>query len=203
MFRRSHLFVTLLSVLAIGAVSAGCKDDEKATSRVVFDSSLFGSPQDCKESGTWFKIGEFGNPALGRVDPTNPASDLKDPPKPVDNGSTDPDTGGGVGITCNVLPAGDAFDVSATIELSGSKGGFFKVIGRFKPDGIQQNINISMSKEGRSYTQANCTAKYETPSQTVAAGRVWAVIDCDAIESPGLQRKCKGTAQFRLENCGQ
>lgn len=208
MFRRRHLFVSLFAASTIAAVTAGCAEDEKAIPRVVFDSSVAPGThgRDCPEAGgIWFKIGAFGNPALGREDPNNPESPLKDPPKPVESGDSDPDTSNTVSITCNVIPSGAEFDVSATVELAGSKGGFFQVIGKFKPEsGDQPNINVVLSRGGISYKQANCTARYVLPSQTVAAGRVWAEVTCEDMESgTGTQKICKGTATFRLENCAQ
>lgn len=207
MFRRHHLFVSLFVIGAAASLTAGCSEDVPAVPRVVFDSQVVPGKHttaDCSESGTWFKIGEFGNPALGREDPNNPESPLKDPPKPVDQGAADPDTGNTVGITCNVVPLGAEFDVSATVELQGLKGGYFQVIGKFKPDGEQQNINVVLSRGGISYKQPNCTARYVLPSQTVAAGRVWAEVTCEDMASgTGTQKICKGTATFRLENCAQ
>lgn len=208
MFRRRHFFISLFAVSTAAALTAGCAEDEKAIPRVVFDSTIVPgkhSSAECSEKGTWFKVGQFGNPALGREDPNNPESPLKDPPKPVESGTADPETANGVSITCNVIPSGAEFDVSATVEASGLNGGYFQVIGRFKPENVEQpNINVVLSRGGINYKQANCTARYVLPSQTVAAGRVWAEVTCEDMESgTGTQKICKGTATFRLENCAQ
>src|SRR6476469_5254186 len=92
MFRRQLRFTSVVSVtLVTGLIVAtanGCSDDKQATPRVAFESTV--SPgthksADCGKTGTWFTIGSFGNPALGRVNPDDPESPLKDPVVPIDD----------------------------------------------------------------------------------------------------------------------
>jgi len=205
MTRRTHALVALLAVTGIAVLSAGCSEDEQATPRVTFDSSIgvgsAGATKCPEKSGTWFTIGSFGNPALGRKDETNPESELVDPVRPVEDGANDQQ--GVVGITCSVIAAGDGFDVKATAQLTGATGGFFQLIGRFTPTGPQSNLEVVLSRQGSSYRAKDCTAVYSTPLQTVASGRVWADITCDKIINESLDRECRGTAQVRFENCGQ
>lgn len=208
MLRRHHLLVSLAAAVTLAVLSAGCSEDEKATPRITFDSTIAPgthTTQECPESGTWFTIGAFGNPALGRVDPANPESPLKEPVRPVEDGATDEVQGGTVAISCSVVPSGDAFDVAATAQLSGTKNsGFFQVIGKFKKGVSNPDINIVMSKSGSSYKQANCTATFNAAiGQGVDSGRVWAEVECPNIENASQQRICQGRAHFRFENCAQ
>jgi len=206
--RRHHILVSLAAAVTTAVLAAGCSEDVRATPRITFDSSIAPgthSVQECPESGTWFTIGAFGNPALGRVDPANPESPLKEPVRPVEDGAQDEVQGGTVRISCSVVPAGDAFDVAATAELTGTRNsGFFQVIGKFKKGQTNPDINIVISKAGSSYKQANCTATFNaTVGQGVDAGRVWAEVECPNIENASQQRICAGRAQFRFENCAQ
>jgi len=202
MFRRHHLFTALFVTGATTLLA--CAEDTQATPRVIFSSSIVPGKHpvsECPETGTWFTIGAFPNPDLGREDPANPESPLKDPGRPVEDGANE--QSGKVTISCAVVPNGDAFDVRATAELSGQGGGFFQVVGTFRAQGEQPGITVSLAKEGRSYKQNDCVARYTTSTQTVAAGRVWAEIDCPKLEAPSIQRTCTGSMQFRFENCGQ
>lgn len=202
--RRHHLPSFALAALLVTALSTGCGEDEQAPPRVVLTSSVsVGSAgsERCPEAGTWFTIGDFGNPALGRENPDDPNSELISPVKPVEDGASDQQ--GVARVNCSVVPKDDAFDVRATAELSGATGGFFQLVGTFRPTGDQQDINVVLARRGQSYSQRNCVARYTSPLQTVATGRLWAEVECDAIENTSLDRECRATATFRFENCGQ
>lgn len=209
MFRSHHLLVSVLVVGLTAAMSAGCAEDEVATPRVIIDSTI--SPgagrtnKECPETGTWFQIGSFGNPAAGRVDEANPESPLKDPPRAVDDGGSDTSLGGTVSVTCSVVPRDDGFDVAATAQLGGAgkASGLMKITGFFKPGQDTEPVDVITSRDGRAYKQANCKASFVGTSQTVAAGRVWAEVECANSEYEQGQRVCTTKAQFRFENCGQ
>src|SRR4051794_1808182 len=92
MFRRQHLLVSSTVALVALALAGGCSSTTQATPRITFDSSISPgkhSSAECTQTGTWFTIGSFGNPALGKVNPEDPESPLKDPVKPVDDGGED------------------------------------------------------------------------------------------------------------------
>jgi hypothetical protein len=209
MFRSHHLIASLVVVGVSASLSAGCAEDEIATPRVVIDSTI--SPgsgrtaKECPETGSWFQIGSFGNPAAGKVDENNPESPLKDPPRPVDDGADETALGGKVTVTCSVVPRDDGFDVLATAQLNaaGKASGLIKVTGFFKPGQDNEPVDIIVSKDGRGYKQANCKTSFVGPTQTVAAGRVWAEVTCPDATYEAGQRICLANAQFRFENCGQ
>lgn len=203
MFRRHprtrHAVTAALALSATGLLAAGCSDDEKATPRVVFTSDITPGAHtaaECPESGTWFKIGDFGTPGSfdGNGQPL-------DPPRPVDNGGSDQQ--GSVTANCRVVPEGDGFRVEGQAVLTGATGGSFLVAGLFRPTGEQQGISASFTRQGVTYKQSNCVAKYTETEMTVAAGRVWATVTCPDAESASTQRICLGRATFRFENCDQ
>lgn len=209
MLRRHHLFASLVRAipvaLLIGVVSGGCSDPAQATPRVTFDSSVFPGTHkssECGKTGTWFTIGSFGNPALGRKEPANPDSPLIDPVRPVDDGAADQQ--GTASISCSVTPDGDGFQVKAHAELTGATGGAVTIVGRMTPSGDQTGISVALTKRGETFTDQNCTARFDTTAgQAVAAGRVWASVDCANAEYSSAQQICASKAQFRFENCSQ
>lgn len=208
MFRHHSFAVRGICSLALvtGIVSAaGCSDDPQATPRVTFDSQVTPgthSSKECGKTGTWFQIGSFGNPALGRKDPADPESELIDPVRPVEDGAADQQ--GNVTISCSVTEKGDGFDVRATAQLTGATGGAVTITGFFRPTGDQSDITVALTKRGETFTDSKCVARYDTQlGHAVAAGRVWAQVECANAEYASAQQICKSTAQFRFENCSQ
>lgn len=209
MFRRHHSFaargICSLAILT-GTVAAGCADEPQATPRVTFESQVIPgnhTQADCPgRTGAWLEIGSFGNPALGRKDPANPESELIDPVRPIDDGASDQQ--GTVSISCSVTEKGDGFDVRATATLTGATGGAVTITGLFRPAGDQTDITMALTKRGETFSSSKCVARYDTQlGHAVAAGRVWATIDCNDAEFPSAQQICKSSAQFRFENCSQ
>jgi hypothetical protein len=208
MFRRHHCFAArgICSLaLVSGVVAAGCSEEQQATPRVTFDSQITPgthSSKECGKTGTWFQIGSFGNPALGRKDPANPESELVDPVRPVDDGASDQQ--GTVSISCSVTPSGDGFNVRAAAQLTGATGGAVTITGFLRPSGEQQDITMALTKRGETYADAKCVVRYDTQvGHAIAAGRVWAEIECANAEYVSAQQICKSAAQFRFENCSQ
>lgn len=195
-----HLVVVGLATLLLPVLVPACSSDSKANPRVTFESSISPaghSAADCPETGVWLKIGSFGNPAAGN----GPDGKPLDPVHPVDNGGEDQQ--GTATVTCSVTPEGDGFHVAATAELSGATGGAFRIEGHMTAQGNQTNLDMSISAQGRTYNQKDCTATYDQQLQTTAGGRVWADFNCPNVENTALQRTCGITGQFRFENCGQ
>jgi hypothetical protein len=211
MFRRHQLsanlrFASVAFVTAIVAASAnGCSDPEQATPRITFESQVFPGTHkstECGKTGTWFTIGSFGNPARGRVNPEDPESPFIEPVKPVDDGGEDQQ--GVAVVSCSVTEDGDGFQVKAHAELTGATGGAVTITGRFTKAGDQPDISVALTKRGETFTDQHCTARYDTVAgQTVAAGRVWASVECANAEFPSAQQICASKAQFRFENCAQ
>lgn len=211
MFRRHHAsprlgFISVALVTGIGIATApGCSDPEQATPKLAFESEVSSGSHkstECGKTGTWFTIGSFGTPALGRENPDDPESPLKDPPKPVESGAAEQQ--GSVSISCSVIAAGDAFEVKAHAELTGATGGAVTIQGTFGKSGDQTGITVALTKRGETYTDNNCTATYDTAiGQAVAAGRVWAEVRCDNAAYSSAQQVCASRAQFRFENCAQ
>jgi hypothetical protein len=215
MFRRHQLavrnsptlrFISVAFVAGVVGVSAyGCSDPAKATSRVAFDSQVQPGTHkstECGQTGEWFTIGSFGNPALGRTNPDDPNSPLKDPVVPIDDGAADQQ--GTVAVSCSVTAEGDGFKVAAHAELSGATGGAVTLQGHFNKAGDQPDITVALTKRGETFTDSHCVARFDTLlGHAVAAGRVWAYVDCPNAENSGAQQICASHAQFRFENCAQ
>ncbi len=193
------------SVVFGALVLGGCSDDVQATPRVVFESQISPgthSPKDCGKIGTWFDIGSFGNPASGYKVTDDPKSGLVEPARPVDDGAADQQ--GTVSIACSVTPKGDGFDVRASAQLSGATGGAMTISGLFRPTGDQNDITVSLSKRGETFTDLKCVARFSPDAgQGVAAGRIWATVECANAEYEDTKQICKSSSQFRFENCAQ
>jgi hypothetical protein len=204
MFRRHHLcFAVIAGVVALSA--NGCSDPEQATPRITFDSQVFPGTHkstECGKTGTWFTIGSFGNPALGRTNPMDPESPLIDPVKPVDDGAEDQQ--GVAVVSCSVVEEGDGYKVQAHAELTGATGGAVTIVGHFGKAGDQPEISVSLTKRGETFKDDHCTARFDTTlGHAVAAGRVWAQVECANAEYASAQQICASKAQFRFENCSQ
>jgi hypothetical protein len=194
MIRRTNAIVLAVAIPGL-AVLGACEDDEKATPQVVFTGTVEGGAE-CQDSGNLFTIGEFGNTAL---QPPQPARPIKD---------GDSYQQGGVSVSCSVVPAGtNEFNVDGSVVLSGATGGTFRVDGKFKTSGEQTGIHaiFAVRRSGNTYEELDrqCTVRYTTQFQGVAAGRVWGEITCLNAQNTNAERTCKITAQFRLENCSQ
>src|SRR5690606_27825039 len=98
----------LVSVPAIALLAAGCSEEEKATSQVIFDGRLErGSGMNCQDVGPLFTVGDFGLPS----------EDI--PAKPIPDG--EPYEQGTVSVSCSVAPSGtDEFRVKASVVMSGA-----------------------------------------------------------------------------------
>ena len=183
-------------LLAVGFAALtvfACKDKEVATPRAVFESTVEAGSHttaECGKTGTFFSIGSFGAPG-----------DDEQPPAPIDDGAAEQQ--GTVSLQCSVVPDGDGFAVSGFVTLSGATGGSFSVQGHFGASGTQSNISVSLTRNGETFRQSNCTAEYPLPNQTVAAGRVWANFACGDVSNSSTQKVCSGHGQFRFENCSQ
>ncbi|MDB4946538.1 MAG: hypothetical protein JWP97_6072 [Labilithrix sp.] len=208
MFRRTHArhaLVSLGAALVTSVLAAGCGDDTQATPRVIFDSQVTPGTHtttECAQTGTWFTIGNFGNPAAGRSNPADPNSPLLVPPVPVDDGGEDQQ--GTVTITCNVKESGDQFDVAATAQLTGAFGGAVTIAGKINRGTDSPDVTMNVTRKGETYSSRACTVSFDTSlNHAVAAGRIWANITCPDAEAPSQQKVCRSSAQFRFENCGQ
>ena len=204
MFRRQHVLVSL-SVAFVASVLA-CSSDTQATPRLIFDSTVTPGSHtstQCGQTGTWLTIGSFGNPALGRVNTQDPNSDLVSPPVPVDDGS-DFDQGT-VSETCTVKTSGDNFEIAVHGELTGATGGAVTITGII-PNGTTSDATVTMNvtRKGQTFSSQKCIVSFDaTLGHAVAAGRVWANIDCPDATQATAQQTCDAKAQFRFENCGQ
>ena len=205
MFRRHHLLALVSIALVVGAASVGCSSPAQATPRVTFDSQVTAGthPQaGCGKTGTWFTIGSFGNPQLGHMNPDDPGSPLIDPVRPIDDGASDQQ--GTVSISCSVTGAGDGFDVKATVELTGATGGSVSMFGHVLATGDNPNVTLNLTKSGETFKSDTCIVRYDaTAGQAVAAGRIWATVDCADANNTVSSQLCASHAEIRLENCAQ
>jgi len=187
-----------------GGSSGSSGSNPVATPRVTFDSTIAPGThtvKECPKTGTWVTIGSFGNPALGRVDPSDPESPLKDPVRPVDDGGDD--QGGKVSVSCSVKQTSDAFVVSATAQLTGANGGAVTMTGSIRPTG-ESRVTLAMTKQGETFSATDCVARFDTAvGHAIASGRLWIQVDCASAEQPSASQICSTAAQLRFENCAQ
>lgn len=206
MSRRPHLLVSFSVLLATVILSSGCGEDVQATPRVTFDGSISAgkhSPAECGQSASpWFKIGSFGSPSLGRVNPEDPDSPLKVPSNPIEDGAAFEQ--GEVAVSCRVAEDGDAFAVELQSILSGATGGAVTIKGKVLRTGDSPDIYVSMARRGEGFASSKCTITFNSLlGHGVAAGRVWGFVECPDAEAPSQGRVCKTNGEFRFENCGQ
>jgi hypothetical protein len=201
-----HLLVSFSVAVVTAALGGGCSDNVQATPRVTFESTI--SPgrhtsMECTQTGTWFTIGSFGNPALGHQNPADDQSPLVDPVRPVDDGGDDQQ--GKASVSCSVVEAGEGFDVALHAELSGATGGAMTLTGHIKRQDTSPGVSLATTRKGETYNgSANCTVTFNTAvGHAIAGGRVWALIDCPDAEAPSQQRICATHSEFRFENCTQ
>jgi hypothetical protein len=206
MFRRHHLFAIVSFGLVIGATSVGCSDPAQATPRVTFEGDVTAGthPQaGCGKTGGSFlvTIGSFGNPQLGHMN-GDPAAPLIDPVRPIDDGGSDQQ--GTVSLSCSVTAEGDGFQVKASAQLTGATGGAVSVFGHVGTTGDSPNVTVNLSKSAETFKSSTCVVTYDTAAgQAVAAGRIWANIDCADASNDQAQQLCSSHVQIRLENCAQ
>ena len=155
----------------------------------------------CGKTGTWFTIGSFGNPQLGHMN-GDPAAPLIDPVRPVDDGAADQQ--GSVSLSCSVTAEGDGFQVKATAQLTGATGGSVSMFGHVGTAGESPNVTVNLTKLGETFKSDACVVTYDTVARhAVAAGRIWANVDCADANNVQSQQLCKSHVQIRLENCTQ
>lgn len=190
-------FVTISAFTILFA--SGCGDDTAATPRVTLNTSLgqsptAGAPECTDASGSFFSIGDFGNP-----------NNASQPSRPVDDGGDD--QGGTVGVNCSVTPTPDGFTVRASATLDGERGGSFNINGAFLNGQTSTGIAVSTTRRGSTYQQDDCTATFDgvptLQGGPIAAGRVWTYITCPNARDGAHDRTCQSITQIRLENCGQ
>jgi hypothetical protein len=123
-------------------------------------------------------------------------------PAPIPNGTSQ----GGelVTVSCSVVPAGSGFAVAGDVQLAGQ--GSLTLKGNF--DGTtnaQPNIQATFQLASGSgdWTETACTATFSSVDMGIAAGRVWAHLDCPAMTDSSHGTQCDGQADFRLENCAE
>ena len=174
-------------------LTPACSETTPAIARVILDSSIRpgqnGSEKCQISSREWVVVGNFGG--VGTA------------PRAVDDAAAE--GSGRVSVSCAVLSEGDAFRVSATVNLTGADGGTVTINGLFNTARQpQNNISVVFNRQdfGR-FEQKDCVATYDVnPNATVASGRVWAKVVCPTAVREG-GRACETEAQFRFENCEQ
>ena len=165
----------------------GPADGPRATPRVIFQSDIApgaGGATACGQSGAFFTIGSFS------------------PAAPVEDGAAD--QGGSVAVSCSVAASAAGFNVTATAQLTGASGGAVTITGIFDANGPSSGVAMSVTRKGETFSDTRCTARYDAAvGQAIAAGRVWATIECANAERPSAQQTCTTRAQMRFENCSQ
>ncbi len=114
--------------------------------------------------------------------------------------------GATVQVSCSVTPSGSGFAVDATAVRSGSTtGGTVHIVGTFTASGDQSAITATFGNGSNGVYQQidGCTATYTQSVMGVAAGRVWGILSCPAMQLEGQANICASQSEFRFENCGQ
>ena len=198
---KSLKYVSILIPLTglILLATPACSNDTPSTPRVSLQSYLGAGTQagvndstvcSFAADSTWILIG----------DPTTTTS--------VSDGDTDSATGNTVSVSCKVYPETDGFHVEANAKLGVQ--GAVTVSGHFTTNTgdtsapALTNIEADFSRaDTGSFTQSTCTASYTSNPQYmgVAAGRIWADIDCPTATYASQNKTCEGKASFKFENC--
>jgi hypothetical protein len=144
----------------------------------------------CNDVGPLTQIGSFGESGL--------SSPVKDNERTSD---------GLVRTSCIVKRSAaspDAFDVQGSIAHS-TMG--FTISGVFRPSGEQPNLKVRFTTRGKELAQIDnqCFARYTKGFHGVAAGRVWAEVECPSVTEAGGGNGsiCRAIAEMRFENCAQ
>ena len=198
LMKRAAILVPLAAYFLCAAPA--CSSDSPATPRVLMQSYLGAGNQQGVNDSTVCSF-SARDPWVMIGDPTTSAS--------VADGDTDQATGNTVSVSCKVYPEGDGFHVEASAKLGAQ--GALTVAGHFvantpavSADTPIQNISASFSRaDTGSFNQSTCTVTYTTNPQYmgVAAGRVWADIDCPTATYSSQNKTCEGSASFKFENC--
>jgi hypothetical protein len=187
---RGALFA--LTAVTIPCIS-GCTPDPPDPAKVYLASTMVPAPGGgalCGvNSSIWINIG------------TDTAS--------VEDGSSF--EGRAVGVSCEVTPVADGFNVNATGKIAGTGGGSVVITGKFTSTGEQKGVRAVFQRSdlGR-WESSDCTVNYTNKDMGVAGGRVWGELKCPTIQNlqqnvgdPPQPRSCQGTAEFKFENCQQ
>ena len=111
----------------------GCRAGHAARHLRQHASRAPANPTECGQTGTWFTIGSFGNPALGRVTPEDPESPSRSRrSRSMTAARTSRER---VAVSCSVTEDGDGFQVELHAELTGATGGAMTITGRIDEDG--------------------------------------------------------------------
>jgi hypothetical protein len=196
--------------LVVAAVAAGCSA-KPATAKAYVLANLSTSlahPGMCN-FGSSMPIVE-----IGIFDKTMPLTDSN--PKRVNDGTTQQGRGG-VTLDCTVHPSGSTFNVALSAQdentTVGGGGGMTVTANGVDPSTGATNVTGNFSFGGVQYRDTNCTITYTfngsqislaNNAPKVAAGRVWAHIDCPNASSQGSGQNniCDANADFVFENCG-
>jgi hypothetical protein len=122
----------------------------------------------------------------------------------------------GARVTCNVVPAGGGFTVTASIhaELSNAQGPQTAdvsitglTIGENQSDvpGMLAVTDSTTSTTNSSSSSEPCKFSVAGGSMGVGPGKVWGAITCPGLVESGMAGdfKCKAVGNFIFENCGQ
>jgi hypothetical protein len=183
------------------AIAAGCVRESAGSSDVCCPTTVSGKTEDTTPTGQAQAIWELslgGSPDCTSL-PTLTFGSFS-PPTPVKNGET---VGGSTAsVVCSVKTAQSGFSVSALASMTG--GASVQVVGSLaasSPPGTLTGTFIF--SDGTTFTRSGCTATYP-PSGGIAAGRVWAKLECPAeVGVSTLPGKCVALGQVRFENCSQ
>jgi hypothetical protein len=94
--------------------------------------------------------------------------------------------------------------VKATAQLTGATGGSVSMFGHVATSGESPNVTVNLTKLGETFKSDACIVTYDTVAgQAVAAGRIWANVDCADANNAQSQQLCTSHVQIRLENCAQ
>ncbi len=177
-----------------------CSSDDPSTSRVLLTSTVGAGNQTGVNDQTKCQLAP-GNPWVTIGDPFNSTS--------VFDG--DQNSGNTVSISCKVYPETDGFHVEATAK-NGTQGAV-TIVGHFLAntpsvslDSPITGISASFARaDTGNFNQSDCTVTYSSNNayEGVAAGRVWADIDCPKATYASQGRTCDGSAMFKFENCAQ
>jgi len=154
--------------------------------RGIFSSRLTDHPdqrEPCKVDGPYLDIGTF------------------DPPTPIEDEQIVDGLKAHVFCTVSSILGTDMYEVSANIDFDASNSRSMSVQGRINTSGEGSGVLFSMGKGKDTYAANGCRFHFGKAVHGVAAGRVWAEVDCSEIETVAFDQLCTSVAEIRFENC--
>jgi hypothetical protein len=191
---RSHFTPLLVASAALVAIAPGCSSNAPATPQ----AGIVWTVEAGSNSGATCPVAGADTWTIG-------GGTLSGDSTVADQGTS---SGTPVSVSCTVSGNDSSgYNVFATAmygslgsltvqgHVDGTRNTQPNIEGQFN-DNLPQGMIANLSEK-------DCTITYTNGNMGVAAGRIWAHIDCPTANDANRMRTCDANADFRFENCGQ